>query len=159
MAFNAQLGNPDRAECAYSFKVVKKLIGQLEVRSSLLSDKSHEIQEHHALLVSLHELDRYLEKLESATVIFNPRGLNPLALSRRDVEGLPEQLLEQLINVPEDDDLESFIVEIINDCGGTLVLDHLLIQLYQRTGEVHQRQSIVSKLYRMTKKEDDLLDR
>ena len=36
--------------------------------------------------------------------------------------------------------------------GGVLSLDKLLIGLYKKTGEIHKRQALVSRLYRMSQK-------
>lgn len=93
-----------------------------------------------------------IESLRNATILRLKPGEDPLSLNPIDVKGLPEELLAQLVNLPDSDKLETEIVQIINEAGGTLLLDHLLIALYRRTGEVHQRSQIISKLYRMSKK-------
>lgn len=97
-------------------------------------------------------LRRQIELLQDATILRQIPGANPLAITTADVKDLPPELLKQLVNLPESDKLESDILEIINGAGGTLLLDHLLITLYKRTGEIHQRPLLVSKLYRMNKK-------
>jgi hypothetical protein len=71
---------------------------------------------------------------------------DPLSLSPDDLAGLPPELLEQL-NISEGDKLDITIVEIINEAGGTLLLDKILIGLYKKTNEVHQRAQIISRIY------------
>lgn len=93
-----------------------------------------------------------IEGLRGAVILRQPEGRNPLALAPADVKDLPPELIEQLVNLPDNDKLENDILEIINDAGGTLLLDHLLIALYKKSGEIHQRNLLVSKLYRMNKK-------
>lgn len=97
-------------------------------------------------------LQAAIEELRNATILRQLPGANPLALTSADVKDLPPDLLKQLVNLPESDKLETDIVDIINEAGGTLLLDHLLITLYKRTKEIYQRPLIVSKLYRMNKK-------
>jgi hypothetical protein len=93
-----------------------------------------------------------IEMLQSATILRQIPGSNPLAITTADVKDLPPDLLKQLVNLPDHDRLENDIVDIINGAGGTLLLDHLLITLFKRTGEIHLRAQLVSKLYRMNKK-------
>ena len=113
-------------------------------------DKRHWL--HRKTAERFHGLASQIESLKKATILRQVPGANPLALTSGDVEGLPPELLEQLVNLPDSDKLEAEIVEIINQAGGTLLLDHLLISLFRRTGEVYQRHLLVSKLYRMNKK-------
>jgi hypothetical protein len=97
-------------------------------------------------------LESAMEELQQATILRRPAGINPLALSPSDVSGLPDDLLKQLLNRPENDPLETDIVDIVNGSGGTLLIDHIIIRLYNRTGVVHDRTQLVSKIHRMNKK-------
>jgi hypothetical protein len=75
-----------------------------------------------------------------------------IALRPEDVLGLPEELLAQLSLTPGDkQDFE--IAEIVRKAGGVLSLDHILIALYRKTGEIHERTKLNSRLYRMTTKD------
>lgn len=74
-----------------------------------------------------------------------------LTLRPEDLTGLPPELLAQL-NISETDKLEASIVEVVNEAGGTIILDKLIIGLYRKTGEVPIRQPLVNRLYRMSKK-------
>lgn len=79
-----------------------------------------------------------------------------LSISRTDWIGdrsdLPPELLEQL-NLPEPDDIEKNVLEIIKEFGGKATLDQLLVFLFRKSGVVHNRNQLAGKLYRMTKKE------
>jgi hypothetical protein len=97
-------------------------------------------------------LQRDIEGLRVATILRRPAGINPLAVSQNDISGLPPEVLQQLLNRPENDRLESEIVDIINGAGGTLLIDHIIIGLYKRTKVAHERAQLVSKIYRMNKK-------
>jgi hypothetical protein len=76
---------------------------------------------------------------------------DPLTLLPEDIAGLPPELLAQL-NISEGDKLDATIVEVINEAGGTLLLDKILIGLYKKTGEIHQRTQTISRIYRMGKR-------
>jgi hypothetical protein len=75
-----------------------------------------------------------------------------LTLRPEDLTGLPPELLRQL-KITEGDKLEAAIVEVINEAGGTILLDKLLIGLFRKTGDVHQRSTLVGRLYRMSQKD------
>jgi len=107
---------------------------------------------HKTTAAKFRALEHELDELRQATILRRPEGINPLALSPADVSGLPPELLQQLLNRPENDRLETDIVDIINGSGGTLLIDHIIIRLYSRTGVVHERTQLVSKIHRMNKK-------
>lgn len=69
-----------------------------------------------------------------------------ISLSLEDIEGLPPELMQEL-SISDADRLEFTIVELINDAGGVLSLDKILIGLYRKTGEVHKRSTLTSRLY------------
>jgi len=69
-----------------------------------------------------------------------------------DIEGLPRELLETLsLNTSDIKDFE--IINMIEDGGGTMSLDHILIGLYHKTNTVHDRIKISQRIYRMTTKD------
>lgn len=74
-----------------------------------------------------------------------------LTLRPEDLTGLPPEVLAQL-NISETDKLEATIVEVVNEAGGTIILDKLIIGLYRKTGDIAVRQQLVNRLYRMSKK-------
>lgn len=81
-----------------------------------------------------------------------PNVVSPaLHLLPEDLEGLPKELLKEL-NISESDQLELEIFDSLKKAGGTLPVDKILIQLYRDTGQVHSRDKLAAKLYRMSAK-------
>lgn len=78
-------------------------------------------------------------------------GVKQLSLSLADIEGLPEELVKEL-SVSDTDKSEFAIVNMINENGGIMSLDKLLIGMYKKTGEVIKRLNMTSRLYRMSQK-------
>jgi hypothetical protein len=74
-----------------------------------------------------------------------------LSLGPKDVEGLPEELLKEL-SISEGDKTEFAILQTIEEAGGVVSLDRILIELYRKTGEIMKRAGMTSKLYRMGQK-------
>lgn len=68
-----------------------------------------------------------------------------------DLEGLPEEVLKQL-GINESDRQELAIVEMIEEAGGMMALDQIIIALWRQKQEVADRGKLTSKLYRMTQK-------
>jgi hypothetical protein len=75
-------------------------------------------------------------------------GRRKILLSLEDIKDAPKELLEEL-NLSDTDKQEMLIEAILNDAGGTLSLDKILVELYKRTGQVHKRNVVISRLYRM----------
>lgn len=75
-----------------------------------------------------------------------------LSLSQEDLHGIPEELLSEL-SISDGDKTEFAILNLIEEAGGIISLDRLLVGLYRKTKEVHKRQTLTSKLYRMAQKE------
>lgn len=82
-----------------------------------------------------------------------PRTNGPvqLSLSLEEVKDLPEELIKEL-SISDSDRTDFAITSIIDDAGGVITLDRLLIALYKRTGEVFKRQALTNRLYRMGQK-------
>jgi hypothetical protein len=78
-----------------------------------------------------------------------PRQLR-LSLSPDDIKDLPQELLAELS--VGGDLVEFAIMEIIQENGGAATLDQLLIGLYRKTKEIHKRQALTTRLYRMGQK-------
>jgi hypothetical protein len=77
------------------------------------------------------------------------RGSLQLSLSFEELNGLPQELIDELTGA---DKLDFAIVNAIEDAGGVITLDRLLIALYRKTEEIHKRDFIISRLYRMGQK-------
>ncbi len=102
-----------------------------------------------ALYVDLEGADKALDS-PSTQVQVPSKGIQ-LSLSVNDIEGLPEELLSEL-SLTDADKTEFAIVNAIEEGGGIISLDRLLIALYKKTGEVHKRTSLYSRLARMANK-------
>lgn len=79
------------------------------------------------------------------------KGQVQLSLTIEDITGLPEELVQEL-SLSDADKTEFEIVNSIEDAGGIISLDKLLIALYKRTGEIHKRDSLYSRIARMASK-------
>lgn len=74
-----------------------------------------------------------------------------LSLTPADLEGIPEELVEEL-SISGVDRVEFTILALLEDAGGIMSLDQILIGLYHKTKEINKRQTITSRLYRMSQK-------
>ena len=99
------------------------------------------------LLAKIVEADRLLDE----AALDSPRKVSvkqSLALSPKDLEGLPEELLKELI-LSDADKAEFTISNLIEEVGGVISLDKLLIAYYKKTGDILKRSAMTSRLYRM----------
>lgn len=86
----------------------------------------------------------------SATTV-KPQQLR-LSLTPDDIAGLPEELLAEL-SYSSTDRNEFAILTLLNEAPHkVLSLDQIIVGLYRTTGEVHKRQTVTSRLYRMGQK-------
>ncbi|HBO2085475.1 TPA: hypothetical protein L4G76_000048 [Pseudomonas aeruginosa] len=93
------------------------------------------------------------QRLKDVMELLQPAPPRPsqLSLTPDDLRDLPDELLEQL-SISKSDYLDFDIVDLINSAGGITTIDHLIIALYRKSGEIHERTKLNSRLYRMTKK-------
>ncbi|MGX5700570.1 hypothetical protein ACWKWF_13425 [Acinetobacter kookii] len=77
---------------------------------------------------------------------------SPLYLKPEDLEDLPPELLSQL-NITESDKKDMYLMKLIEKCGGIISLDKLLIAIYKDSGEIYERNKLMTRLYRMSLKE------
>jgi hypothetical protein len=90
-------------------------------------------------------------KLQEAEIVLKPvRLLRSVNLMPDELEGLPENLISELIS--DSDRTEREIFKVIEECGGIASLDRVILSLYKRTGEIHKRAATTSRLYRMSQK-------
>jgi hypothetical protein len=73
-------------------------------------------------------------------------------LTYKDIEGLPEELLKEL-SLSEADKFEGTISRLIDEAGGVLSLDKILVGVYFKTKEILRRNILISRLYRMAQKD------
>lgn len=100
---------------------------------------------------SLVAAQRELDAATAGHAAVRPGLAQRLTLTPEDVADLPEELLAEL-SVSNADKLEFAILNLINEAGGILSLDRILIGLYKATKEIHKRNQLTSKLYRMVQK-------
>lgn len=83
------------------------------------------------------------------------RGSGPealkLSLTPKDLEGLPDEVLSEL-SISEGDKAEFDILVLLDDAGGVVSLDRLIVALWRKRGELHKRPALVSRLTRMVEK-------
>ncbi len=94
--------------------------------------------------------DNPAEASKSASGV-SPLKQEQLYLLPKDLEDLPEELLTQL-NQSKSDKLELNILKSLEDAGGVLSIDVLLVRLYRLTKQIYDRRQLSAKLFRMTKK-------
>lgn len=77
---------------------------------------------------------------------------NPMSITPEHLKGLPQELIDQ-ISISETDRFEANVVHLVGSAAGsTMLLDNIMIGMYLMTNEMHQRQPLANKLYRMTRK-------
>ena len=76
---------------------------------------------------------------------------SPLYLTTEDLEDLPPALVAQL-NITESDKKDMYLSKLIDKCGRIISLDKLLIAIYKDSGEIHERNKLMARLYRMSQK-------
>lgn len=112
-------------------------------------------------LASEEKFKAILSDLETADKILDEAAARPpqqipiaatakLTITPADISGLPEELRKELSISETDPDF--VILSLLDESGGVTSLDLLLIGLYKKTGEVHKRQALTSRLYRMRQK-------
>lgn|GEM_PF-6735092 len=74
-----------------------------------------------------------------------------LALKPEDVEGLPQDVLDEL-SVSAAEPMDFKVLSVINDAGGILTLDRIIIGLFKTYQEKIKRPTLTSRLNRMIPK-------
>lgn len=75
----------------------------------------------------------------------------PIPARYGDLSDLPSALLAQLSGV-KTDELEDQIYAVVKAAGESIELDNLLIALFRRHGDIHERRFLNNKCYRMVQK-------
>lgn len=101
------------------------------------------------LLKDMLQVDAYID---TGITTRQPSSQMQFQLFPEDIEGLPQELIDQL-SINDADKLEFEIINIIDEAGGVLNLDKILIGLYKKTKEIHKRTPLTAKLYRMSQKD------
>jgi hypothetical protein len=99
------------------------------------------------------ELALAMEEAARAPAGVPGKPLKPhqLSLSFDEIQGLPDELLQEL-SFSEGDKTDYTILKTIEDAGGIASLDRILVSLYRETGEVMKRNTLTSRTYRMAQK-------
>jgi hypothetical protein len=101
------------------------------------------------LLTELESIDK--REIDAEPIARGSATAKRISLTLEDIEGLPEELIKEL-NITEADRQELIIENIIARQGGILSLDKIMVGLYQRTGEINKRNTLISRLYRMAQR-------
>lgn len=111
-----------------------------------------------ALTAFLERQAAYVDELEARIAlggefVNSPPAAKPvqLALRLEDIDGLPDELIREL-SITDGDKMDFTIQALMNEHAGVMSLDQLLIALYRKTGEIHKRPTLNSRMYRMTQK-------
>ncbi|SFJ00070.1 hypothetical protein [Nitrosomonas sp. Nm34] len=109
---------------------------------------------HKKVLEDLVDLAEFLESIPKDLSSLDKKSKavsSSLHILPSDLEGLPQELLDEL-NISDSDKQELEIIKSLENAGGVLTIDKLMIQLYRDTGAIHNRKQLAAKLYRMTSK-------
>ncbi|SRR6266571_2185543 len=134
-------------QIAFHDKMVEKF-GPTTFRGNLHKNTADKFK---ALVADLESADKALDAPALEGRASQSKGPVQLSLSIDDIEGLPKELIEEL-SLSDADKTEFAIVNAIEEAGGIVSLDKLLIALYKTTGEIHKRTSLYSRLARMATK-------
>ena len=139
---------PDTATGMNTDEALKLVTNQAKAYDELASSLSKqgrddEASAHLRMSRQFAELNNHIEqlaqRLNSATSHLN--------ILPSELEGLPDELRAQLST----DDFELNILRLMEDFGGTISLDRLILEWYKRHKEILQRRNVTAKLYRMMK--------
>jgi hypothetical protein len=112
-------------------------------RSDKHTETAKQFQE---LIADVEEAEKLLDRVPA-----RPVKQVQLSLSFDELEGLPEELLQEL-SISGGDRTDYTILRILEELGGIASLDRIIIGLFKQTGEVNKRSTITSRLYRMSQK-------
>lgn len=150
---------------------VAEIIGFVNAQASFHAKKANEFaksnprrSEQHAQLGSKFAaladfLTKQAEELEqlrtdlAARPIPAPVVQRQLELRLEDIDGLPDELIQEL-SITDGDRMDFTLQALMNEHGGVMSLDQLLIAIYRKTGEIQKRTNLNARLYRMATKGD-----
>jgi len=79
----------------------------------------------------------------NASAVKKAKGLS-LQLTPDDIEGLPPELMAEL-SISDGDRTEFAILNLVQESGGIIALDKLIVGLYKKTGEIHKREKLLTR--------------
>lgn len=102
------------------------------------------------------ELKEFILSLSSVSDEKEPAAKFPtrqlrLTLSPQEIDGLPDELIEEL-SISKTDKVEYAILNTLEELGGAASLDQLIVYIFRETGEIQKRTTLTNRLYRMAGK-------
>ena len=97
------------------------------------------------------EFSSLADFLSERPALSNHHSPGILALTPEDLEGLPQELLEE-INVSDADRLHFTIRDVLEENGGRASLDQIIIGVYRKTGQILKRSRATNIVWRMSTK-------
>lgn len=124
------------------------LAAQLDFEASVIADSSQAerfISYSRSALRIRNDIDKYLDDLTAK------RG-RAIQLTPDDVDDLPDELRAEL-SQSDAEQFELDILRLVEQAGGMISLDVLLVQWYRTKNEVVKRRTMTARIYRMLSKE------
>lgn len=131
---------------------VKKQIEYQDRRALITRGDASKLQFHIETAKRFRSLLQFLEESQKNPQLENIdlAGIDPTGvLMPKELVGLPQELIDELITGGGIDKQELVIVQLIESAGGQLSLNRIQIGLYKDTGEIIKRPVLTAKLYRM----------
>jgi hypothetical protein len=104
-----------------------------------------------SLASDLVDMDEELARLNEEIGKNTPKQ-NSMVLTPKDLDGLPDEVMREL-SISDADRQEFAIIGLIDDAGGILSLDKIIVGIFRKTNEAVKRNALTSRLYRMAQKQ------
>lgn len=141
-------------QIAQDLAVLQEQITFHEKRAASVKDQEWRSKVHQDTANKLRAISEHIVALQTSlqeqVSSKPPASEKQLSLSLDEIQGLPEALIKELSIDTEK--TEFLITSLIDEAGGILSLDKILIGLYKRTGEIHKRTTLNNKIYRMVQR-------
>lgn len=136
---------------------VKEQIALQEKMITKFADQAWRQNLHIAALEKYKSLEKDILEVSSYIKELEKRPKSKIAAKRlnltfEDVQGLPQELIDEL-SISEADRTEFHVSAIIEELGGIASLDQIIVGLYKKTNEITKRNTLTSRLHRMSNKE------
>ena len=108
---------------------------------------------HRDMAAKFSELWAFLVAMIIDGTAASQRNIKPsrLGLTPEEIDGLPEELLQEL-SISDADKADFAVLSVVDEAGGVLSLDKILIGLFRKTGEINKRTQLNARIYRMIQK-------
>lgn len=131
---------------------VKQQIEYQDRRATITRDDPKKLKFHLETATRFRSLLQFLEDSQNnychKTIVL--LGVDPIgALMPKELVGLPQELIDELITGGGIDPQELLVVQLIEASGGMLSLNRIQIGIYKNSGEIIKRTVLTAKLYRM----------